>query len=212
MNKLLLHPLAKPVLWLLLAAPAAWLTGGAIQDTLGANPAEALIRSLGDWTLRLLCLTLAISPLRQIGGWPALLRLRRNLGVATFLYGSLHWLAYAWLDQGLEWSALVHDVAKRPFILVGTAAWLAMLPLAVTSFNAAIRAMGGKAWKDLHRVIYVIGPVALLHFLWMKSGKHDYAEVTLYALLIGALLAWRRWGPSNPAKASRTAASKDAKA
>lgn len=191
MNRLFLHPLAKPALWLLLAAPLAHLVWAAFHDTLGANPAEALIRSLGDWTLRLLCLTLAVSPVRQIMGWPALLRWRRNLGVATFLYGSLHWLAYAWLDQGLEWAALWQDVLKRPFILVGTAAWLAMVPLAATSFNAAVRWLGGRAWKDLHRVTYVLGPVALLHFFWMRAGKNDFLEVAVYALVVGALLGWR---------------------
>jgi sulfoxide reductase heme-binding subunit YedZ len=193
-NRLLLHPAAKPVLWAMLAAPAGQLLVDAWANALGPNPAEALIRSLGDWTLRLLCLTLAVGPLRQLTGWAGLLRFRRNVGVACFLYGSLHWLAYAWLDQGLDGAALLHDVAKRPFILVGTVAWLAMLPLAATSFNAAIRAMGAPAWKDLHKVIYVIGPVALLHFYWMKAGKHDLLEVTLYALLIGGLLGWRRWG------------------
>lgn len=192
MNRLLLHPLAKPTFWLLLALPAAALVLGAANNTLGANPAEALIRSLGDWTLRLLCLTLAITPLRQLMGWTGLARLRRSAGVATFVYASLHWLAYAWLDQGLDWPALLHDVAKRPFILVGTAAWLAMLPLAATSFNAAVRWMGGPAWRDLHKVTYVLGPLALLHFFWMKAGKNDFLEVALYALLVAALLGWRR--------------------
>ncbi len=189
---MLLHPLTKPVLWLLLAVPAAWLLWAGLHGQLGANPAEALIRSLGDWTLRFLCLTLAISPLRDWTGASGLLRFRRNLGVATFVYGTLHWLAYAWLDQGLELDALLVDVAKRPFILVGTAAWLAMMPLALTSFNAAIRWLGGRAWKDLHKVTYALGPLALLHFFWMKAGKNDFLEVAIYALVIGGLLGWRR--------------------
>lgn len=193
LSRWLLHPLAKPLLWLLLAAPAAWLLWAAWHDQLGSNPAEALIRSLGDWTLRLLCLTLAVSPLRDWTGLSALLRFRRNLGVATFVYATLHWLAYAWLDQGLVLHELLADVAKRPFILVGTAAWLAMLPLALTSFNAAIRWLGGRAWRDLHKVTYALGPLALLHFFWMRAGKNDFLEVTLYALVIGLLLGWRRW-------------------
>lgn len=193
MNKLLLHPAAKPLLWVLLACPLASLVWGATQGSLGANPAETLIRSLGDWTLRLLCLTLAISPLRRLTGWHAVLRWRRNIGVATFLYGTLHWLAYAWLDQGLEVAALWADIQKRPFILVGTAAWLALLPLAATSFNGAIRWMGGRAWQDLHKVVYAIAGAALLHFLWMRSGKHLYGEVTVYALIIGTLLGERWW-------------------
>jgi sulfoxide reductase heme-binding subunit YedZ len=193
MNKLLLHPAAKPVLWLLLAAPLGTLVWGAFHDTLGANPAEALIRSLGDWTLRGLCLTLAITPLRQLTGWTAVLRWRRNIGVATFFYGTLHWLAYAWLDQGLDLPALWVDILKRPFILVGTAAWLAMLPLALTSFNAAIRKLGGKAWKNLHKAIYAIAPAALLHFFWMKAGKNNFGEWSIYAAIVLGLLGWRVW-------------------
>jgi sulfoxide reductase heme-binding subunit YedZ len=154
-----------------------------------------MIRNLGDWTLRWLCFTLAITPLRQLMGWTALLRWRRNIGVATFIYGSLHWLAYAWLDQGFEISELVKDVAKRPFILVGTAAWLAMLPLAATSFNAAIRALGGKRWQALHKAIYGIALAALLHFFWMKAGKNNFGEFSIYAVIVGALLGWRALGP-----------------
>lgn len=193
MNRWLLHPLAKPVVWLLLAAPGAWLLWGAVNNTLGANPAEALIRSLGDWTLRGLCLTLAITPLRQLSGWSGLARFRRNVGVATFIYATLHWSAYAWLDMEWVLDALLKDIPKRPFILVGTAAWLALLPLAATSFNAAVRWLGGRAWRDLHKLTYVIGPVALLHFWWMRAGKNDLLEPAIYALVIGGLLAARRW-------------------
>jgi sulfoxide reductase heme-binding subunit YedZ len=193
MNKLLLHPAAKPLLWLLLALPAVWLAYAAAQDLLGANPAEALIRSLGDWTLRALCLTLAITPLRQLTGWSGLVRFRRNVGVAVFVYGTLHWLAYAVFDQGLDVAAILKDIAKRPFILVGTAAWLALMPLAATSFNAAVRKMGGRAWKDLHKLTYAIGPIALLHFFWMRAGKNNFGEVAVYGAIIGALLLWRWW-------------------
>ena len=191
MNRLLAHKAAKPVLWTLLALPFAWLLWGAISDTLGANPAEALIRSLGDWTLRGLVLTLAISPLRQWTGWHQLLRHRRAIGVATFLYGTLHWLSYAWLDQGLELDALLKDVAKRPFILVGTTAWLLLLPLAATSFNRAIKALGAKRWQALHKAVYAIALLAILHFFWMRSGKHLYGEVAVYASIMAVLLGWR---------------------
>lgn len=191
MNKWLAHPAAKPVLWTLLALPFVWLLWGAIQDTLGPNPAEALIRGLGDWTLRGLVLTLAISPLREWTGWHQLLRHRRAIGVATFLYATLHWLAYAWLDKGLLVEDLLKDVAKRPFILVGTLAWLLLVPLAATSFNRAIKAMGGKRWQALHKAIYAIALLAILHFLWMRSGKHLYGEVAVYATIVGVLLAWR---------------------
>lgn len=190
-NRWLAHPAAEPVLWALLALPLASLVWGAVQDTLGANPAEALIRSLGDWTLRGLVLTLAISPLREWTGWHQLLRHRRAIGVTTFLYATLHWLAYAWLDQGLEIDALLKDVAKRPFILVGTAAWLLLLPLAATSFNRAIKALGAKRWQALHKAVYAIALLAILHFFWMRSGKQLYGEVAVYAVIVFALLAWR---------------------
>lgn len=190
-NRALSHPAAKPVLWTLLALPFAWLLWGAIDDTLGPNPAEALIRGLGDWTLRGLVLTLAISPLRQWTGWHQLLRHRRAIGVATFFYGTLHWLAYAWLDQGLEIDALLKDVAKRPFILVGTMAWLLLLPLAATSFNRAIKALGAKRWQALHKAIYAIAVLAILHFFWMRAGKHLYGEVAVYASIMAVLLGWR---------------------
>jgi len=192
-TRVLLHPAAKPVVWLLLALPFAWLLGAALTGNLTANPAEALIRGLGDWTLRLLCLTLAITPLRVWTHQPALLRFRRAIGVATFVYATLHWVAYAWLDQGFIVSELLKDVAKRPFILVGTAAWLAMAPLAFTSFNRAIKALGGKRWQALHRLIYAVAVLGILHFFWMKAGKHDFAEVQVYGAIIAVLLGWRVW-------------------
>lgn len=195
LNKLLAHPATRVLLWVLMLIPLGLLILGGVQDTLGANPAEALIRGLGDWTLRLLCLTLAISPVRQLTGWHGLLRWRRHLGLGVFLYATLHWLAYAGLDQGFDLNALWHDVQKRPFVLVGTAAWLGLVPLAATSFNAAIRAMGGRRWQDLHKAIYGITLAALLHFFWIKSGKNDLNEVGVYGVIIGLLLYWRwaRW-------------------
>ena len=208
-NRWLAHPAAKPILWTLLALPLASLVWRAFHDALGANPAEALIRSLGDWTLRGLVLTLAISPLRQWTGWHQLLRHRRAIGVATFCYATLHWLAYAWLDKGLLWDDLVKDVAKRPFILVGTMAWLLLLPLAATSFNRAIKALGAKRWQALHRAVYAIAVLAILHFFWMRSGKHLYGEVAVYAAIMAVLLGWRlktRWlARSEPAPRRRTA-------
>jgi sulfoxide reductase heme-binding subunit YedZ len=191
MNRLLAHRAAKPVLWTLLALPLVWIIYRAATNQLGANPAEALIRSLGDWTLRGLVLTLAITPLRQWTGWHQLLRHRRAIGVATFLYATLHWLSYAWLDKSLVWDDLVKDVAKRPFILVGTAAWLLLLPLAATSFNRAVKALGAKRWQALHKAVYAIALLAILHFFWMRSGKHLYGEVAIYASIVAVLLGWR---------------------
>ena len=191
MRSLLLHPLAKPLVFVLCLLPLAWLVFGAINDQLGANPAEALIRSLGDWTLRFLCLTLAVTPLRVRTRTPQLGRYRRMLGLFTFFYACLHLLAYGWLDMGLDMADIGRDILKRPFILVGFACWLLLLPLAATSFNRAVRWLGGRQWQALHRLVYVIAPLALLHFFWMKSGKNDFAEVAVYALVIATLLLER---------------------
>ncbi len=191
----LLHPAAKPVLHGLCLLPLARLVYGAVFDQLGANPAEALIRSLGDWTLRLLCLTLAVTPLRQWLGQPALARFRRMLGVYTFFYALLHLLSYSGFDMGFDWLAIVRDVAKRPFILMGMATFCLLLLLAATSFNRAIRQLGARRWQLLHRSVYLIALLALLHFFWMRAGKNDFAEVALYAAIIAALLLARvmRW-------------------
>ena len=177
---------------------------GAFADLLGANPAEALIRATGDWTIRALCLTLAITPLRQATGWNALVRLRRMLGLFTFFYGVLHFVAFAWLDMGLDARAILADIPKRPFILVGTAALLTMVPLAATSFNAAIKAMGAKRWQALHRLVYATALLALLHFFWMRAGKNDFAEWSIYAAVLGVLLGWRVWRRFTRATPSRT--------
>ena len=195
---LLLHPLAKPILFAICLMPFAWLLYGAITslygvNTLGANPAETLIRANGDWTLRFLCVTLAITPLRQWLKQPALARLRRMLGLFTFFYACLHFLCYAWLDMGLVLDDIVRDIAKRPFILVGTTALLLMTPLALTSFNRAIKTLGAPRWQALHRVIYAIALLALLHFFWMRAGKHNFAEVAVYAAIVAVLLGWRVW-------------------
>jgi sulfoxide reductase heme-binding subunit YedZ len=194
-NGWLLRPAARPLLFVLLLLPLAWLVWGAVANTLGANPAEALIRSTGDWTLRLLCLTLAVTPLRTLTGWHALARLRRMIGLFTFFYGVLHFLCFAWLDQGFDLAAIVRDIYKRPFILVGSAALLLMLPLAATSFNRAIKALGAARWQALHRLVYATALLGVLHFFWMRSGKNDFAEVAVYAAVIGVLLGWRlrRW-------------------
>jgi methionine sulfoxide reductase heme-binding subunit len=193
MNKLLLHPAAKPVLWALCLAPLAWLVFGAVANRLGANPAEALIRSTGDWVLRGLCLTLAVTPLRQATGWNALARFRRALGLFTFFYGVLHFLCFAWLDMGFDLQAILKDIPKRPFILVGTAALLLMVPLAATSFNRAIKALGARRWQALHRTVYAVALLGLLHFFWMRAGKNDFGEWSVYAAIVAALLGWRLW-------------------
>ncbi|MBK6746547.1 sulfite oxidase heme-binding subunit YedZ [Ottowia sp.] len=191
MRALLLRPAAKPVVFALCLLPLVWLVFGAVADRLGANPAEALIRALGDWTLRFLCLTLAVTPLRVRTRTPQLARFRRMLGVFTFFYACLHLLAYAWLDMGLEPAEIGRDILKRPFILVGFATWLLLLPLALTSANRAVRWLGGRQWQALHRLVYLIAGLALLHFFWMRSGKNDFGEVAVYGAVIGTLLLER---------------------
>jgi sulfoxide reductase heme-binding subunit YedZ len=185
------HRWAKPVLWLLCLLPFVWLVWGTANDALGANPAEYLIRATGDWTLRLLCVTLAVTPLRVMLGLPELAKLRRMLGLFAYFYVVLHLLCYSWLDMGFEWGDIAADIAKRPFILVGFSAFVLLTPLALTSFNRAIRWLGPKRWQWLHRLVYMVAVLAVLHFFWMRAGKSNFAEVFVYASVLFALLAWR---------------------
>ncbi|WP_280156639.1 protein-methionine-sulfoxide reductase heme-binding subunit MsrQ [Piscinibacter sp. XHJ-5] len=179
------------MVFLLCLLPFASLFHGAWTDSLGANPAETLIRATGDWTLRFLCITLAVTPLRQWTGQAALARFRRMLGLFAFFYVVLHFLAYAWLDMGFELQAIVKDIPKRPFALVGFAAFLLMLPLAATSFNRAVKALGARRWQLLHKTVYAIALLGLLHFFWMRAAKNNFAEVAVYAVVIALLLGWR---------------------
>jgi sulfoxide reductase heme-binding subunit YedZ len=189
----LLHPAAKPLLWLFCMLPMLWLFYAAATDQLGANPAEALSRSTGELTLRFLCMVLAVSPLRVVLGLSALARFRRMLGLFVYAYVCLHLLSYAWFDMGFDPMDMARDIAKRPFILVGFIAFLLLTPLALTSFNRAIKAMGARRWQQLHRAVYLVAGLAVLHFFWMRAGKNDFGEVLLYAVILGALLAWRLW-------------------
>lgn len=187
----LLHPVCKPALGVILMAPLGALLWGAVHDTLGANPAETLIRNSGEMALRCLLLTLAVTPLREWTGVAAFARLRRMLGLLTFTWALLHVLAYSWLDMGLDVQDILGDVWKRPFILVGTLALVLMLPLAATSFNAAIKTIGAARWRLLHRAVYAVGLLAMLHFFWMRSGKQNFAEVAVYGAVMALLLGWR---------------------
>lgn len=193
MNRLLLGPVVKPLVFLVCLLPALWLAYAAASDLLGANPAEALIRATGDWTLRMLCVVLAVTPLRVQLKLTALARLRRMLGLYVFFYAVLHLLCYAWLDMGFEVAEIVTDIGKRPFILVGFTALLFLALLAATSWNQAIRALGAARWQALHRLVYGVALLAVLHFFWMRAGKNDFAEVQVYAALLGSLLGWRLW-------------------
>jgi sulfoxide reductase heme-binding subunit YedZ len=191
MNTWLLHRAAKPAAFVLGLLPAVWLVYAAAFDHLGANPAEALERSLGDWTLRMLCLVLAITPLRTMAGWPGLARFRRMLGLYVYFYATLHLLAYGWFDMGFDLADIAHDIPKRPFVLVGFCAFVLLTPLALTSFNRAIRILGAARWRSLHQSVYVVAVLAVLHFFWMRTGKNNFAEVAVYALILGSLLGWR---------------------
>ena len=191
MKKLLFHPAAKPLVFVLCLLPFAWLVYGAFTNGLGANPAEYLIRASGDWTLRFICIVLAVTPLRTIANWPALARFRRMLGLFAYFYVVLHLLSYSGFDMGFDVGDIAHDIAKRPFILVGFLAFVLLTPLAATSFNRAIKAMGAKRWQLLHKLVYLIAGLGVLHFFWMRAGKHNFAEVAVYAAIIAVLLGWR---------------------
>jgi len=192
-QKLLLHPAAKPLIFFICLLPLAWLFYRAFNNQLGANPAEALIRATGDWTLRFLCIVLAVTPLRLISRTPAVARFRRMLGLFVYLYVVVHLLSYSWFDMGFDVADIAKDIAKRPFILVGFSAFLLLTSLAATSFNAAIKAMGAKRWQWLHKLVYLIASLGILHFFWMRSGKNDFLEVLAYGSIVAALLGWRLW-------------------
>ena len=183
----------KPVLWVVCASPFLFLLWGALYDSLGANPAEYLIRATGDWTLRMLCLTLAVTPVRVMWGVPELLKYRRMLGLFTYFYAVLHLGCYAWFDMGFDLADILADIPKRSFILVGFAAWLLLTAMALTSFNRAIRWLGAVRWQMLHRSVYAVAVLAVLHFFWMRAGKNNFAEVWVYGTVLALLLAWRVW-------------------
>ena len=178
----------KPLVFFLLLIPALHLGWGMYQETLGANPLEAIIRGLGDWGLRILLLTLAISPLRRLTGWGQLLRLRRMIGLFSYFYVVLHLFAYLWFDQFFDWTEIWFDILERPFITIGMVAVVLLTPLAITSTKGWIRRMG-KNWKRLHLLIYPISILAIIHFFWMV--KLDISEPTLYALILTILLGER---------------------
>ncbi len=187
----LLHPAAKVVLFVIALLPFAWLVYGIVTNNLGANPAEYLIRATGDWTLRFLCITLAVTPLRVITGTPALARFRRMLGLFVYFYVVLHLLSYSWFDMGFDVADIAKDIAKRPFILVGFSGFVLLTPLAATSFNRAVKALGARRWQALHKLVYVIAGLGILHFFWMRAGKNNFAEVAVYAAIVATLLGWR---------------------
>jgi methionine sulfoxide reductase heme-binding subunit len=176
--------------------PFALIVADALRGRLGANPVENITHRTGDWTLRLLLATLAVSPLRQLTGWNPIIRFRRTLGLVAFSYVSVHFLIYVVLDQGFPvqgfaWRYVVEDIAKRPYITVGFTAFLLLLPLALTSTKASIRRLGGRRWNALHRLIYVAAAGGVLHYLWQVKG--DQPAPIFYALGLVGLLGLRVW-------------------
>ena len=181
----------KPLVFLLCLLPLAHLLAGAFSiagQGLGANPIEELLHALGRWGLKFLLLTLAVTPLRRWTGWNWLIRFRRMLGLFVFFYIALHFLVYAVLDQSLDLEAIIEDVLKRPYITLGMAGLLMLIPLAVTSTKGMMRRLG-KRWQKLHRLIYVIAVVAVWHFYWQV--KLDTLEPIVYALVLAGLLGVR---------------------
>jgi sulfoxide reductase heme-binding subunit YedZ len=180
----------KVSLFVLALLPLARLIVLGFQDRLGANPIEFITRNSGDWTLYFLCFTLAITPLRRLSGWNWLIKLRRMLGLFTFFYASLHFMTFIWFDHFFDFQAIWKDVLKRPFITIGFGTFVLLVPLAVTSNHVMVRRLG-RHWQRLHRLIYVIAVFALLHFWWMRAGKHNLAEPLLMASIVGLLLGSR---------------------
>lgn len=186
-------------LWVLAPLPALWMLGLILTDDLGANPVETLSRLSGDWTLRLLLATLAVTPLRRLTGWSALLPLRRPLGLWAFGYGCLHVLIYLGLDLGFDTSALLDDLRHRPYLMAGMGAFLLLVPLAATSTRRMMLRLGPR-WRQLHRLIYPAAILGVLHYAWQT--KVDLTEPLIYAFLLGLLFALRlpRFGVAAPAK------------
>jgi sulfoxide reductase heme-binding subunit YedZ len=182
------------VLWavsLACLAPLAWLAWRGYQGDLGANPIEAIIRNLGVWGLRLLIVGLTITPLARLLRRPRLIRLRRPIGLFAFGYIVLHLSTYVGVDQFFDWTAIWKDILKRPFITIGMAAFLLLAPMAATSFNAAIRWLGAQRWRGLHRLIYLIVPMGVVHYYLLV--KADHRPPLIYGGIVLLLLGWRVW-------------------
>jgi sulfoxide reductase heme-binding subunit YedZ len=178
----------KPLAFLAALLPVAWLVWGIFQGTLGANPAETIQLQTGRWALKFLVLTLAVTPVRRLTGWNTVIQYRRMLGLFAFFYASLHFTSYIVLDQFFDWGAIVRDVPKRPFILMGFTAFVLLIPLAVTSTKGWIRRLG-RRWQALHRLIYVSAICATIHFIW--KVKVATGDPTVYATIVAALLGFR---------------------
>jgi len=184
----------KVVVFVLALLPFLRIVVSIFTDQLGANPIEFITRNTGDWTLYFLCITLAVTPLRRWTKWNWLIRLRRMLGLFAFFYAVLHFTTFLWFDHFFDLGEMLKDVVRRPFIAVGFAAFLLLIPLAVTSTNAMVKRLGGKRWMWLHRLIYVIALLGILHYWWMKAGKNDLEQPIIFGgivlILLGLRVVW----------------------
>ncbi|MEE8342329.1 MAG: protein-methionine-sulfoxide reductase heme-binding subunit MsrQ [Gammaproteobacteria bacterium] len=180
----------KPVVFMAGLIPLVMLLWKGLVGNLGANPIEEITHWTGDWTLRLLLITLTMTPLRRLSGWTWPLRIRRMIGLFAFFYGTLHLVTYVWLDQYFWWEEIVRDVIERPYITVGFLGYLLLIPLAVTSTNKMMRRLGGD-WKRLHRLAYLVPGLGVLHFFWLV--KADLQEPAIYAGILTVLLGARAW-------------------
>ncbi len=186
----------RPLLWLLITVPAAWAIFALFTGRLGAEPVEALEHFTGEWTLRILACCLAITPLFRLTGWGWLVKHRRLLGVAAFCWASMHLLVYVGIDKFFDMSDIIEDVSKHLYVTVGMLAFVLMIPLAATSTDAAIKRLGGKKWKQLHRLVYIAAIAGCIHFLW--AVKSDRSEPLVYLAIILALLMARLIPRRNP--------------
>ncbi|MCM5570880.1 sulfoxide reductase heme-binding subunit YedZ [Burkholderiaceae bacterium FT117] len=180
----------KPVVFLACLVPLARLFALGFADELGTNPVEFVTRSTGTWALVMLCATLAVTPLRRLSGWTALVRLRRMLGLFAFFYALLHFTVFLWLEHWFDLGAMLLDVIERPFVTAGFLAFVLLVPLAATSTQAMMRRLGSR-WQALHRLVYLVAPLAILHFWWHKAGKNDFLEPAIYGTVVGLLLLAR---------------------
>ncbi len=198
---------AQPAVVAVALLPAAWLVFGALTDGLGANPIDKITDETGTWTLRLLVASLAVTPLRRLTGWNALIRVRRTLGLLAFCYGTLHFSTYVILDQFFDLGAIVADVMKRPYITAGFTGFVLMIPLALTSTTAAIQRLGGRNWQRLHRLVYVSAVAGVVHYLWLVKADRTrplrYAAIL--AVLLGARVVWTALRRSSRAPVGRRA-------
>lgn len=183
--------LVKTLVFLAALLPFARLVIATINQDLGANPVEFITRNTGDWTLYFLCMTLAVTPLRRLTQWNWLIRLRRMLGLFAFFYALLHFTTFLWFDHFFDLEEMWKDVVKRPFITVGFIAFVMLIPLAATSTNGMVKRLGAKRWQALHRAIYLVAPLGILHFWWMKAGKNDFAEPIVFGIIVAVLLLMR---------------------